>query len=214
MPANSKIESEINALNGVLRVENCPLEKMQMHSVELTHSVYEHDAVYGQYITVEEYIDCPPEDAFNYLADSYNLAEWTYSTREVIPDTEQPGLFVSIDAIGETNGEDTKMFFKTITNKEAMTIDYHCAWDQSQHLWMIYLMRVVPAELVLGKPGCVVLWTNCRHPNYDENPYPETALKEREYWVGDLWPLFYAGHYVELQNIKHILEYRHKNKLL
>ncbi len=52
------------------------------------------------------------------------------------------------------------------------TVDYHCAWDQGKHLWMIYLMRVVDAQVVFDKPGSVVLWTNCHHPFYDNNPYP------------------------------------------
>ena len=219
MPTQAKlqdtsIETTLNQLENVLRIENFSLPQMQMHSIELTHSVYEHDAVYGQYVTVEEYIDCPPEKAFEYLADSYTLGEWTYSTRKIQPDPERPGQFMSVDAIGEADGEETKMFFKTITHKDAMTVDFHCAWDQGDHLWMIYLMRIIPAELVLGKPGCVITWTNCHHPNYDDNPFPNIAPKAREHWVGDLWPLFYAGHYVELQNLKHILEYRFKNNLL
>ncbi len=78
---------------------------------------------------------------------------------------------------------------------------------------MIYLMRVVPAQLVLNRPGSVVLWTNCRHPFYDNNPFPEQAPKDRKVWVGDLWPFFFAGHHVEMQNLKHILEYRHAHKL-
>ena len=78
---------------------------------------------------------------------------------------------------------------------------------------MIYLMRVVPAKLVLNRPGCVVLWTNCRHPYYDNNPFPDKAPKGRKVWVGDMWPFFYAGHRIELDNLKHILEYRHANGL-
>ena len=35
------------------------------------------------------------------------------------------------------------------------------------------------AKLVFDKPGSVVLWTNCRHPFYDDNPYPEDAPPER-----------------------------------
>ena len=61
--------------------------------------------------------------------------------------------------------------------------------------------------------GCVVLWTNCRHPYYDDNPFPEKAPKGRQVWVGDMWPFFYAGHKIELDNLKHILEYRHTNGL-
>jgi hypothetical protein len=28
--------------------------------------------------------------------------------------------------------------------------------------------------------------------------------------VGDWWPLFYAGHTIELENLKRILEHRHR----
>jgi 3-oxoacyl-[acyl-carrier-protein] synthase-3 len=64
-------------------------------------------------------------------------------------------------------------------------VDYHCAWDQGKHLWMVYLMRVIGAQTVLDKPGSVVLWTNCRHPIYDHNPYPQAAPPQRPVWVGD-----------------------------
>lgn len=89
-----------------------------------------------------------------------------------------------------------------------MTVDYHCAWDQGEHLWMIYLMRVVDAQVVLNKPGSVVLWTNCRHPFYDANPYPDKAPAGRPVWVGDFWEMFSAGHRLELDNLKAIAEYR------
>jgi len=78
---------------------------------------------------------------------------------------------------------------------------------------MIYLMRVVDAQLVLDKPGSVVLWTNCHHPFYDKNPYPETAPPQRPVWVGDFWDMFGAGHLLELKNLKAIAEYRHHNGL-
>ena len=29
-------------------------------------------------------------------------------------------------------------------------------------------------------------------------------------WVGELWPLFYAGHTIELRNLKLILEHRYR----
>ena len=64
---------------------------------------------------------------------------------------------------------------------------------------MIYLMRVVDAQSVLDKPGSVVLWTNCHHPFYDDNPYPEAAPPERPVWVGDFWDMFGAGHELELK---------------
>jgi len=201
-------QSAIDNLIGVRRIENCSKEEMTGLAMEMTHAVYPHDQICGQYCTVQSHIDCPPEKAFEYLSDVYSLQEWTFSMRDFSP-THDQGLVTAIDRIG---GE-TTIYTRTIANREAMTVDYHCAWDQSEKLWMIYLMRVVPAELTLNKPGCVVLWTNCRHPFYDENPYPEKAPTSRKVWVGDMWPFFYAGHQIELENLKHILEYRHANSL-
>lgn len=194
----------IDGLPGVHRIESCAKEEMISLSMELTHAVYPHDQVYGQYCSIQDYIDCPAENAFDYLADVYSLEEWTYSLRDIAP-TSEDGLVVATDRIGGA----TKIYARVVANREAMTVDYHCAWDQGEHLWMIYLMRVVPAELVLDRSGCVVLWTNCRHPYYDRNPHPEKAPAGRKAWVGDLWPFFYAGHKIELENLKSILEYRH-----
>ena len=77
---------------------------------------------------------------------------------------------------------------------------------------MIYLNRVVDAQLVLKKPGSMIFWQNCRHPYYDKNPRPELGPKGRS-WVGEFWDYFYAGHTMEFQNLKKILEYRHANNL-
>lgn len=199
----------INQLPGVLRVENCPKSELSSVATEMTHSVYPHDEVYGEFCTVMSYVNCPAEMAFDYLAQVKTLEEWTYSTRDFLPVSDD-GLYEGIDRIGGT----TKIFAKVVANREAMTVDYHCAWDQGEHLWMIYLMRVVPAPLVLNKPGCVITWTNCRHPFYDQNPRPEAAPSGRKVWVGDMWLYFYAGHKIELENLKRILEFRYANNIL
>ena len=197
--------SDIRTIPDLVRIEDKNLDDMQEICMDLTHSVYGHDQLYDTYCTIQEYIDCPPDIVFDYLADCKNLEEWTYSTRDM-EKTGTDGLYAGNDAIGGT----TKLYCKTVTNKEAMTVDYHCAWDQGDHLWMIYLMRVVPARLVLNKSGSVVTWTNCRHPFYDKNPFPEKAPAGREGWVGDIWDMFYAGHTVEMGNLKKILEFRHR----
>lgn len=201
--------NELNALPNVYRIENCPVPALQARAFELTHAVYPHDELYGTYCTLETHIDSPADMVFDYLANGYNLAEWTYSLREFKP-TTVPDQLVATDMVGN----DTFIYCKTLTNKAAMTVDYHCAWDQGEDLWMIYLMRIIPAPLVLKKRGCVVIWTNCRHPYYDANPYPDKAPPSRHTWVGDLWPFFYAGHYLELQNLKHILEARYPEERL
>lgn len=198
----------IDTLPGVHRIENCTKEEMTSLAMEMTHAVYDHEQVYGEYCTIQTYIDCPPEKAFEYLADVYTLQEWTYSLRDfasVAGDT----MVVATDRIGGA----TKIYTRALANPGAMTVDFHCAWDQGEHLWMIYLMRVVPARLVLDREGCVVLWTNCRHPFYDRNPFPAQAPPGRKVWVGDMWPFFYAGHQIEMDNLKCILEHRHAHGL-
>ena len=53
------------------------IRRMNVLAMEMTHAVYPHDHVYGQYCTVQDYVNCPPEKAFEYLADVYTLHEWT-----------------------------------------------------------------------------------------------------------------------------------------
>ena len=209
-------------IDGVIRIETSPREKATPIIMEMMRSVYPHDEVFGEYCTVNDYIDCPPDELFDYLADTRCLEEWTYSLRGFTP-TEEPGLWWPTTPAperrqavrGHGNAEDggSPIYTRTVANEEARTVDYHCAWDQGKHLWMIYLMRVVDAQVVFDKPGSVVLWTNCHHPFYDKNPYPETAPPERPVWVGDFWDMFGAGHLLELKNLKAIAEYRHHNGL-
>jgi hypothetical protein len=196
-------------IEGVHRIETSPREAATPIIVEMMRSVYPHEQVFGRYCTVNDYIDCPPDALYAYLADTRSLEEWTYSLRGFTEVPEEPGLWVAQDRLGAQ----TEIYTRTQANPAARTVDYHCAWDQGRHLWMIYLMRVVDAQLVLDKPGSVVLWTNCRHPFYDHNPYPETAPPERPVWVGDFWDMFGAGHELELKNLKAIAEYRHHHGL-
>jgi len=198
----------IDDIPGLKRFENFSRDEMLDSCLELTHSVYPHDELYDQFCTIQQYVDCPPDLAFRYLSDPQNLSEWTWSTRDFVQTTE-PNLLVGHDMLAD----ETKIYCRTISHEASGTIDFHCAWDQPNQMWMIYLMRVIPAQLVFNKPGTVITWTNCRHPFYDKNPFPETAPKDRDEWVGDMWPFFYAGHKIELNNLKQILEYRHANKL-
>jgi hypothetical protein len=185
---------------GLVRCEQYSREALGELVAELTHTVYPHEQVYGRYCTVHAHIECPIEQVYDYMANPFALEEWTYSVRRLRP-AGRPGLLVGVDAA------ETPIYVRTVANREARTVDYHCAWDQGDALWMVYLNRLVPAELVLDRPGTVVIWTNCHHPYYDRNPFPALMPGRRE-WVGDWWPLFYAGHTIELSNLKRILEHR------
>ncbi len=200
-------ETKINNIAGLIRGEKVTREGLLGKVMDLTRAVYSHEQIYGDYCPIQIYIECPPEKVFDYMSNIHSLSEWTYSTRDFV-ETESPGLFVGKDTLEEN----TKIYAKVVSNREALTVDYHCAWDQGEKLWMIYLNRIVPAELVLNKPGSVVFWQNCKHPFYNKNPFIEKAPEGRA-WVGEFWDFFYAGHTVEFENLKHILEYRYKNNL-
>ncbi|TQC47137.1 SRPBCC family protein [Rhodococcus sp. WS4] len=195
-------------LPGLVRIETSDRQATTPIIMDMLRSVYPHDQVFGKYCTVNEYIDCPPDEVFRYLSDTRSLQEWTYSLRGFTP-TDDPGLWLAYDRLGDT----TEIYTRTVAHADARTVDYHCAWDQGKHLWMVYVMRVMDARTVLDVEGSVVLWTNCRHPFYDENPYPETAPADRVPWVGDFWDMFAAGHRLEMSNLKAICEYRWANDL-
>jgi len=119
-------------IEGVTRIETSPREEATPIILEMMRSVYPHDQVFGEFCTVNGYIDCPPDELFDYLADTRCLEEWTYSLRGFTP-TEEPGLWQAYDRLGS----ETKIYTRTVANRAAMTVDYHCAWDQGKHLWMI-----------------------------------------------------------------------------
>jgi hypothetical protein len=196
----------VEGIPGLIRCETHDRDALGEQITELTHSVYRHEQVYGQYITIHAHIECPPDQVFAYMANPYSLLEWTYSVRELAP-TETAGLLLGVDA------NRRPLYCRVVANSEARTVDYHCAWDQPRELWMVYLNRIVPAQTVLKRSGSVVVWTNCRHPYYEANPFPELCTNAELEWVGDWWPLFYAGHSIELDNLKRILEHRHERGL-
>ena len=198
------VPGALDGIDGLVRCEEFDRPALGERISELTHTVYSHDQVYGEFCTIHRHIACPPRDLFRYMQDPYSLLEWTYSVRELRPVPGDDELLVGVDAAS------TPIYVKTVAHEGALTVDYHCAWDQGRELWMIYLYRIVPAELVLKRPGSVVIWTNCRHPYYRANPFPEREPRGERMWVGELWPLFYAGHTIELRNLKLSLEHRYR----
>ena len=80
---------------------NPPREKAAPIFMEQMRSVYPHDEVFGQYCTVNDYVDCPPDELFEYLADTRSLEEWTYTLRGFTP-TDEPGLWLAYDRLLRT----------------------------------------------------------------------------------------------------------------
>lgn len=195
----------VKGVPGLLRWETTPREEALAIAGQMTKESFTYDEVYGQFCTVHQYIAVPPEAVYDYLTDIRSLNEYTYSTRDFAT-TNVPGVYVGRDTLLD---DETKIYLRIDGDRNALTVDMRCAWDQGAELWMNYLHRIVPAEIVLNKPGAVVIWTNCRHPYYDKNPNPELASSPERPWVGDMWPLFYAGHQIEIDNLKKVLEHRY-----
>src|ERR1700737_4994900 len=65
-------------IEGLIRIETTSKEQATPIIMEGMRSVYPHDQVFGEYCTVNDYIDCPPDELFDYLADTRSLEEWTY----------------------------------------------------------------------------------------------------------------------------------------
>ena len=106
------ISAAIDRLADVRRIENCCKDELTSLSMEMTHAVYPHDEVYGQFCSLQDYVDCPPEKAFEYLADVYTLQEWTYSLRDFTPKDES-GMVVATDRIGGA----TKIYTRAVANR-------------------------------------------------------------------------------------------------
>src|SRR5436190_11232834 len=105
----------LDSLPGIRRIENFSRQEMTNLAMEMTHAVYPHDQVYGQYCTLQDYVNCPPDKAFAYLADVYTLQEWTYSLRDFTALAED-GMVIATDRIGGA----TKIYTRVVANRQAM----------------------------------------------------------------------------------------------
>src|SRR4249919_2773468 len=92
---------------GLKRTEITSKDEMGGLMSQLTHAVYPHDELYGQYCPIQAYINCPPEKVFEYMANPLSLEEWSYSVRDLVP-SEIPGVLVGRDRIGDN----TKIYCK------------------------------------------------------------------------------------------------------
>ncbi|MBT1188136.1 SRPBCC family protein [Streptomyces sp. CJ_13] len=202
--APEPVPAPIKGVEGLLRWETTPREEAFATAGAMSKPSFTYNEVYGQFVTVHQYIDVPPEKVYEYLTDIRSMNEYTYSIRDFAP-TGVPDVYVGRDTLLD---DETKIFMRIDGDPKALTVDMRCAWDQGDELWMNYLHRIVPAEPVLDMSGSVIIWTSCRHPYYDKNPHPELAPNAGRPWVGDMWPLFYAGHQIEIDNLKKILEHR------
>src|ERR1700712_827492 len=97
------LDDIVTPIDGVIRIENAPREKATPIIMEMMRSVYPHDQVFGDYCTVNSYVDCPPDELFEWLSDTRSLEEWTYSLRGFTP-TQEQGLWLAYARPGGETG--------------------------------------------------------------------------------------------------------------
>lgn len=193
---------------GVYVCEDHSIPEIMAKLEGVAKETYSQEEIFGNYCTVCEYIQCPVEMAFEYAANIYSMEEWTFSLRQLKP--IGGGLYKGLDLLAEN----TSIYIRAEAYPDSKVVDFPCAWDQGQELWMRYHYRFLDAMPTLRKPGTVMLWTNCKHPYYDRNLadvpgyISEGRNRTERDWIGHFWPYFYAGHLLEARNMKAILEYR------
>jgi hypothetical protein len=199
---------DMKSIPGLYTCEEHTIPDVMSHLKELTKETYEHEEIFGSYCHLGTYIKCPVDMAFEYAANIYSLEEWTFSLRQL--KHIGGGLYKGIEYLADN----TPIYARAEAYPDSRVVDYPCAWDQGEELWMRYYFRFIDAMPTLRKPGTVVLWTNCKHPYYDRSytNVPTSILdgrarKDRN-WVGDIWPYFDAIHQIEAMNLKLILEHR------
>ena len=203
----------VEKIPGLYRSDDHGIPEVSAKMTQMTKTEYPHEEVFGQYCHLGEYIHCPVDMAFEYAANVYSLKEWTFSIRGL--SHLGGGLYKGVENLAP----DTCIYIRSEAYPDSRVVDYPCAWDQGDELWMRYYFRFIDAMPTLRKPGTVVLWTNCKHPYYDratEN-LPKYIAEPRSRtdrpWVGDIWGQFDAIHRIEMGNLKRILEYRYSEGL-
>ena len=175
--------------------------------MEMMRSVYPHDQVFGEYCTVNDYIDCPPDELFDYLADTRSLEEWTYSLRGFTP-TEEPGCGLpttswdrkpkSTRAPSPTRGAHSRLPLRVGSGQTPLDDLPDAGCRRAARARQTGLGRVVDRTAITRSTTA----TRTR-----------SRTTERPVWVGDFWDMFGAGHLLELKNLKSIAEYRHHHGL-
>lgn len=194
----------------LVRHENTSREEMEKLEKSMAQETYTHEEIFDRFCSLSEHINVPYDIVFEYCANVRSLEEWTYSIRDL--QHLGGGLYRGIEQVQPN----TDIFIRAEAQKgpEHGTVLYPCAWDQGHELWMRYYLTIVDSTKALNEPGTIVMWTNCRHPYYDRSTVnvpdyiAEGRARTDRLWVGDIWPLFHAGHSIEMGNLKKILEHR------
>jgi hypothetical protein len=192
---------------GLVTCDFVTVDEVIRRAEALTKSSYSHEEIYGEWAHLGLHISCDPRAAFGYAASVFSLEEWTTSLRSFAPVGD--GVYRGVDGWGS----DTHIYVRVVASGESGCVDYHCAWDQREELYMRVHLRFLDAQGAMGRSGTMLLWSTFRHPYFVPNPdHPAHVRASIEQpgrtWIGDMWPLFPAVHALEASNLRRVLEAR------
>jgi hypothetical protein len=190
-------KSLVDIENNIITFENTSLKDIWALMKARTKEYYSHRGSFGKFCNVNQHINVPVDYAYAYLSDIKTLEEWTFSVRSLKP--IGGGLYEGIEAIVGN----TKIYIRSDCYPESRVIDWPCAWDQKEDLWMFYATRLLDARPTLGKEGTVLIWTNLRHQNYINGPRPELI---------EGWNYMHVIHGIEANNLRIILENKYQKE--
>lgn len=202
----------LERIKGLFRVEDYGKERIEERLDRDTKEKYGHDELFGLWCNVNDFIDVPVDFAWEYVRNVFSLEEWTYSLRNLRHIGS--GIYKGHDILFA----ETEIFVRTESFTDARAVDFLCAWDQKEELWMRYYFRFIDAKPTLNRPGTILTWLNCRHPYYDRSfKNAPSWLKDAQNrkdrpWVGDYWHYFHAAHKIEAENLRYVLEHRYHNR--
>ena len=201
----------LERIKGLHRAEQYSLDESAARCERETKEKYSHEEIFGKWCNVNAFIDVPVDFAFAYVANIFSLEEWTYNVRDLKHLTN--GVYK-----GRALHTNTEFFVRSEVFKDARVVDYQCACDQKEELWMRYNFRFLDAEPSIKRPGTILTWLNSKHPYYDRQSknlpgwLKDAQNRTDRPWVGDHWPYFYAAHKIEADNLRFILEHRYYNR--
>lgn len=192
-----RVDEKSSVQKKLITVENYPFgEIFEKFLLGGAKDTYTHDELFSRFVPVYAFFEnVPLKDAFQYLAKTENMVEWTMSMRNL--KHVKDDIFSGEEAATPTG----KVFIRTVANEAARTIEWYAGHERPDDLWIYYQGLLANGEIALGKKGTTFFWTNYVH---------ERVRRDRALVMG--FKLMRSAHMIEITNMKMILEDRYGKK--
>ncbi|MGC4114328.1 MAG: 3-oxoacyl-ACP synthase III family protein [Myxococcales bacterium] len=168
------------------------IDLWEKHILPGTKDRYRHEELFNDFVpSMAVFEGVPLQAAYDFLAQTENMALWTMSMRNVRPFRKD--LYIADETATPTG----RVYIQTLADPRAKTIGWNCSHDDPEQLWICYRGLLVDAQRTLGRPGTAFFWTNFFHERIRQDPMLSMGFKA-----------MYAAHKVEIENLKMILEDR------